>query len=182
MWIFRGYSYVIYSRDDSALPTVIVLPPGQTVGSPGVRAASVFSPAADPLADTEEQSEAEPAEAEALAREQATREETLQQATAVLRATGGVLSQPALDQLVGLRNDRRATQALVQAASGAADRDARVQATTALWHHAADLEFTDAVAVSALEQLANDADVEIQQTARQALADMQQYRQRNPAP
>ncbi|MGH8489575.1 MAG: hypothetical protein ACREXS_12110 [Gammaproteobacteria bacterium] len=54
-----------------------------------------------------------------------------------------------------------------------------MQATEALWHYAVDLQFADETTVSALEQLANDSEAEVQKTARQALADMQQYRERN---
>ena len=83
--------------------------------------------------------------------------------------------QQALDQITG-RNDPRATAALIQAAALGTDKRAGAQATEALWHHAADLQFADETTVSALEQLTNDADAEVQKTARQALVDMQRYR------
>jgi hypothetical protein len=178
--ILRGCSYAIYTREGADLPTVLVLSAGQTTGAPVVRAAPMFPPptVSSPLATGQREAD----QVEAQAQEQAEREETLNQALTALNPAEGTLSQHALDQLVGIRDDPRATQALVQVALGASESDARAQATEALWHHAADLEFADADAVSALEQLANDADTVVQKIAQQALADMQQYRQRNPAP
>jgi hypothetical protein len=43
------------------------------------------------------------------------------------------------------------------------------------------LRFADQASIGALERLANDADTEVQSTARQALEDMKQYRQRDPS-
>lgn len=177
--ILKGLSYVIYSRDGEDLPTVTVLSTGQSAGAPLVRAEPVFTPPPVLLPQAEDQSEAD--QAEALAREQTEREETLNHAIAALSPAGGGLNQQALDQLVGIRDDPRATQALVQAALGASDSGARARATETLWHHAADLEFADDAAVSALEQLADDADPEVQKTARQAIEDMKQYREHNPS-
>lgn len=162
--ILKGFSYAIYSRDGTDLPTVLVLPAsGQTAGAPALRAKG--------------ESEAEQAAGPA---QKAAEQETLDQAIAALSSQGGP-SQQALDRLVGNR-DPRATQALVQAASEASDSHTRAQATEALWHHAADLEFADETSIGALQQLADDANAEVQKTARQALNDMQQYRQNNPSP
>jgi tellurite resistance protein len=87
-----------------------------------------------------------------------------------------------LDQLVGIRDEPRATEALIQAASGTQDSRNRARAAEALWHHAADLQFADEASISALEQLATDTDARVQKTAWQALEDMKQFRQRNSSP
>lgn len=186
--ILEGFSYAIYPMDGRELPAVIVLSTPPVQRSSGISGSTRQRPTsgetrAAPIPTVLLQETADEAEqAKALAREQAEREETLNHAIAALSRKDGPLSQQALDQLVGIRDDPRATQALVQTASDAQDSRSRVRATEALWHHAADLEFADGTTVAALEQLTNDADAAVQKTARQALEDMKQYRQRNSSP
>jgi len=85
-----------------------------------------------------------------------------------------------LEQLVGA-HDPHATEVLVQAASGSSDTESREQAVEALWRHTADRAFGDENAVASLEQLAEDADPRVRTIAHQALQDMKQFQQNNPA-
>ena len=174
--ILKGCSYAIYTPSGEKLPTVIVLLSGEGPGSASAQGDRVFISSA--LLPGHAGGDSEADRTAALARDQADYEKTLNDGIAALRTERGP-SQQAFDQLVGVQ-DPRVTQALVQAA-GAADSRARAQATEALWHHAADLRFADQASISALERLANDADTEVQSTARQALEDMKQYRQRDPS-
>jgi hypothetical protein len=183
--ILEGFSYAIYPMGDRELPAVIVLSTPPVQRSSGVSGATRQRPAsgetrAAPMPTVLLQEAA--GEAEALAREQAEREEILNRSIANLRTKDGQLNQQALDQLVGIHNEPRATEALIQAASGTQDSHNRVRAAEALWHHAADLQFADETSISALEQLATDTDAGVQKTARQALEDMRQYRQHNSSP
>lgn len=185
--ILEGFSYAIYPMDGRELPAVIVLSTPPVQRGSGVSGATPQRPAggetrAAPMPTVlRQETAAEAEQAEALAREQAERKKTLNHTIASLISEGGQLNQRALGQLVGIRDEPRATEALIQAASGTQDSRARAQATEALWDHAADLKFADEASVSALEQLAGDADVEVQKTARQALEDMRQFRGANAA-
>lgn len=188
MRILEGFSYAIYPVEGEKLPAVLVLSTapnespvtgrpsaadGQVPASPVLASPAAFGPSAE--------QELKNDQTDALAHEQAQREESLNRAIDALTANDGKLDQQALDTLVGVQ-DPRATQTLIDAVSRASDGRARARATKALRHHAADLEFADGTTVAALEQLANDADAAVQKTARQALEDMKQYRQRNSSP
>jgi hypothetical protein len=107
--------------------------------------------------------------------EQATQEARLERSLSALDSEYDHLRSMAVEELVGM-NDPRATSALESIArSGDASVDVRRQATQALWHHAADLEFADSAANSALKRLAQDKDPSIQAIADRALTDMEQY-------
>ncbi|MGH8612202.1 MAG: hypothetical protein ACREYF_09220 [Gammaproteobacteria bacterium] len=183
--ILEGFSYAIYPIGRMKLAAVIVLSTPRAdrgSGIPGATqqgSAGVHTAATPGLAGLVSDVSGEVEQAEA--RDRMEREETLNHAIAALNPEAGKLNQQALDQITGIR-DPRATQALAQAASGTLDSHARAQATEALWHHAADLQFADEATVGVLEQLATDTDARVQKTARQALEDMQQFRQRNAAP
>jgi hypothetical protein len=172
--ILEGFSYAIYPMEDADLPTVIVLSTPRVSRSIGVSGSVRPLPASEQKAEDSSTGE----QAEAMTR--AEHEETLNRATAAL-SQEGQLNQQVLNQLEGI-GDPRATQMLVQAASGVQNGRDRVRATEALWHHAADLQFADEASISALEQLATDTDARVQKTAQQALEDMRQYRQRNSSP
>lgn len=82
------------------------------------------------------------------------------------------------------REDPRATQALIEAASdtnGSKNSAFRARAVNALWRHAADLLFEDSSSIAAIEQLSGDADPPVRDIARQALADMQRFLKENRA-
>jgi hypothetical protein len=49
------------------------------------------------------------------------------------------------------------------------DKHARLQVVAAIWRHARDRTFADAVSVNALKQLTEDSDENIRSLARQAL-------------
>jgi len=87
----------------------------------------------------------------------------------------------AIEELVGLKNkDARVTNALEGVANATSDVSdlERRQAAQALWHHAADLEFSDPKANEALNRLARDGDPEVKAIAERALIDMDRYQHR----
>lgn len=90
------------------------------------------------------------------------------------------LHSEALHELEGMDNPE-ATATLIQVASGKAEKVAvpRTEAVEVLWHHAADLNFTDKGSVAALQQLANDSDPEVSVMAQKALRDRENYNRRN---
>jgi hypothetical protein len=188
MRILEGFSYAIYPVEGKKLPAVLVLSTapnespvtgrpsaadGQVPASPVLASPTAFGPSTE--------QELKNDQTDALAHEQAQREESLNRAIDALTANDGKLDQQALDTLVGVQ-DPRATQTLIDAVSRASDGRARARATKALWHHAVDLEYADQATVTSLEQLATDTDAGVQKTARQALEDMRQYRQHNSSP
>jgi hypothetical protein len=185
--VLYGFSYAIYPMDSRELPAVIVLstPPVQCRSGSGAtpqRPASGETRVAPMPTVLCQEAAGEAQQAEALAPEQTEPEEILNRSIANLRMKDGQINPQALDQLIGIRDKPNATEALIQAASETQDSRNRMQATEALWRHAADLEFADEASVSALEQLADDANVEVQETARQVLEDMRQFRQHNSSP
>ncbi|MGH6635691.1 MAG: hypothetical protein ACRED0_05990 [Gammaproteobacteria bacterium] len=106
-------------------------------------------------------------------------EEQIERALEAL-AAAKTIGQDMIEQLVGAQ-DPRATEVLVQAASGSSRTKSRAQAVEALWRHAADHAFGDETAVASLEQLAEDADPQVSTIAHQALQDMKQFQQNNAA-
>jgi hypothetical protein len=83
------------------------------------------------------------------------------------------LRMEAIDQLAGLE-DPRATEMLVQVAfgSGGLDAQSRLQAVGGLVKHAENRQFTDAVSLDALQQLAQDSDENVRSIAQEALRQM----------
>ena len=118
------------------------------------------------------------------AEEQAAREARLQQqrlerSLSAINSEHTHLRTMAVEELVTVK-DPRATTALANAASSPnITSEERRQAAQALWHQAADYQFADSTANSALVQLANDGDPAVREIARRALVDMERYQRRN---
>lgn len=159
--ILDGFSYAISPGEGKHLPTVTVLSTPRPSDTRHARAANT---ARATLGSTTQENGSEKLLNRAL--------EALTEAKHI--------DHDVLEQLVGAQ-DPRATEVLVQAASGSSATESRVQAVEALWRHTADHAFGDENAVASLEQLAEDADPRVSTIAHQALQDMKQFRQNNAA-
>jgi hypothetical protein len=192
--ILAGLSYAI-SRGADTWRVIVLSPPpdpasagSTTAGQARQRSGEGVLPVLDVFQSTAGEDESFDERAEVIqqedpspqfAQQQEHQEALLHHTLAVLRSENSLLHAAALEHLVGM-DDPRATHALVEVASTsspAADVQVRVQAVSALWRHAADLQFRDEVSANALQQLAADSDSQVAQVARRAVASMEQYQQ-----
>jgi hypothetical protein len=190
--ILDGLSYAIYRSADTWRVMVLSSPPdpastgSQAAGTERPRLGAEGPPVLEAFPPPAREDEALRALAEGvqqedssthLARHHEHQEALLHRALEALRSANPRRHAEALEHLVGM-DDPRATQALVEVASTdgpAANEQVRVQAVSALWRHAADLQFRDDVAAQALRQLAEDGNSEVAEVARQAVLSMEQY-------
>ncbi|MGH8615954.1 MAG: HEAT repeat domain-containing protein [Gammaproteobacteria bacterium] len=170
--ILDGFSYAIYPDESRPLPSVTVLSKGKTARS-GIAGAD------DSGVGLREHATDWNEKVAGATTDDHGSEEPIDRALEALAAAKHI-DHDVLEQLVGAR-DPRATEVLVQAASGSSDTESREQAVEALWRHTADRAFGDKNAVTSLEQLAEDADPRVRTIAHQALQDMKQFQQNNPA-
>ena len=207
--ILNGYSYTSYSVKGVPIVTVFGSKTGQPFQGPAETVASAILPSeptkvhtakiridGSPLSLDEfrpiitEQSLREkelenPNKDDAMAADGSIGEEEqlqarLDRALDAIQSEYGNLHSEALHELEGMDNPE-ATATLIQVASGKAEKVAvpRTEAVEVLWHHAADLNFTDKGSVAALQQLANDSDPEVSVMAQKALRDRENYNRRN---
>ncbi len=181
--ILDGFSYAIYPDDGSPLPAVTVLStPRASINTyrnaRHTPTATDHNGADDLGTGAMEHQEDGGIVPLALTEEHAS--EALLNGALEALAAAKTIDQDVLEQLVGAQ-DPRATEVLVQAASGSSDTESRAQAVEALWRHTADHAFGDETAVGSLEQLAEDADPRVSTIAHQALQDMKQFQQNNAA-
>ena len=132
------------------------------------------------LGSEQQDPEAVRLEAEArTARAERLDQERLERSLSALNSEHAHLRSMAVEELVPLK-DPRATTALANVASSKdVSVDERRRAAQALWHHAADSQFSDSAANQALAQLAGEGDPAVRDIARRALIDMERYQRRN---
>jgi hypothetical protein len=119
---------------------------------------------------------------EQAAWEERRRQAQLERSLSALYTEHSHLRAMAVEELTGI-DDPRATRALESVArSDAASNDEQRRAAQALWHHAADLQFSDSIANQAIRQLADDGDPAVREIAKQALNDMERYQRRSQRP
>ncbi|HEV8711768.1 MAG TPA: HEAT repeat domain-containing protein [Candidatus Binatia bacterium] len=185
--ILDGFSYVFYFANN--IPVVIVLSTHPDAARTGFKTAvgraeqisplslDEFQPlrVEEPSSGSGEEGDQDPDPVVQAAQEYEYNEVLLRRALDALNSKHTHLRAEALDQLADVQ-DPRATQALVEAASGRTNLDPqyRLQAVTALSRQAFNMNFIDTVSVDALKQLAGDSDENVRGVARQALQDMQQ--------
>lgn len=104
----------------------------------------------------------------------------LKRSLEVLASSHTNLYDEALNEVVGI-DSPQATEALLQAATRKnekTDNRINIVAAEGLWHHAADLGFSDPASVAALRQMAQANDPAVRKIGLQALRDMERYRAR----
>lgn len=105
---------------------------------------------------------------EQLEAEQKYEEALIQRALAAINSQYEHLHEEATSQLIGV-NDPRATETLIGATRTETDSISRAQAVDALRRHAENLQLTDVTSIDALEQLAEDRDLNVSTIAQRAL-------------
>ncbi|MFH0340782.1 MAG: HEAT repeat domain-containing protein [Chromatiales bacterium] len=191
--ILDGYSYVSYPESDSDLPVVRITSmseqPDPSYHSSDSSQASPPSPAGTATSEVDAQFAAQQArnrdeQSKAAAKKEAeAMEAALSRDLDTLHSSAsGDARREALERLVGNEDPRAVAALLEQAVSPASESpEFRANAVEALWRHAADREFADAVAIDALHKLREDKDRRVSAIARGALRDMEQYMAANSA-
>jgi hypothetical protein len=151
-----------YDLDDyQSLPEEL---PGEAVGS---------------YEDNEQDPEASRLAAEKQANLEELRQQVrLERSLSALESEHSHLRVMAVEELVRIKDPRVASALASVANSDTASAAERRQATQALWHHAADLEFANSEANQAVRSLARDSDPSVRDIAKRALIDMGRYQRR----
>lgn len=191
--ILDGYSYVSYPASDSDLPVVRIISmseqPAPSHHSSDSSQASPPSPASAATRAVDAEFAAQQARNRDEQSKAAAKKEAEAMEAALLRdldilhsSASGDARREALERLVGNEDPRAVAALLEQAVSPASESpELRANAVEALWRHAADREFADAVAIDALHKLGGDKDPRVSAIARGALRDMEQYMAANSA-
>lgn len=180
----EGNSLVVIILSDDELSTSahgnITGKPKPTTYSPSIKASKATQ---EPQSLDEfqpitmgEQENTDPSEQ--LKTEQKYQDALVQRALAAIDSGYESLREEAMSELIGV-NDPLATETLINATRNGTDSISRAHAVDTLRQHLENLQYTDAVSIEALEQLAGDSDQNVSNIALQALQELDKFQAEN---